>query len=202
MRMLYGTFNPAKLAVMRRWLSPLGIEIVGLMEMHPVPEEADETGASPLDNARIKAHAYWKSTGLTTFAADSGLYLEGLPPEEQPGVHARRVDGRRLNDMEMIAHYSRIARTMGGKVVARYKNAMCMVFQDGQAYERFDDSLASKPFFLVDTPLEHFEEGFPLDALSVDIASGQYYRDLAQEEMDTDLVQGEGIRAFIQNALR
>lgn len=39
---------------------------------------------------------------IPVFASDSGLYIEGIEAERQPGVHVRRVGGKELTDEEMI----------------------------------------------------------------------------------------------------
>lgn len=202
MQLLYGTYNPAKLAVMREWLSPLGVELIGLSELKNPPPQAEEAGETPLENARGKATAYRRATGLMTLAADSGLYLDGLPDELQPGEHVRQTpDKRRMDDEEMIAHYRALAASLGGRAVARYRNALCIAFPDERMMERFDDSVASEPFYLVDTPHERRTPGFPLDSLSVEIRSGKYYYDLAAERANQKNAAGKGYCRFVQEAL-
>lgn len=201
MKLIYGTFNPAKLASMRRILAGLDIELTGLSDLQSPPHEAVESGNSPLENARIKALAYGRATRCATLAADSGLYLQDVPDALQPGEHARRIDGARLDDEGMIAHYSRLAASMGGRIVARYLNAACIVLPDGRLFERFDDSLSSRPFYLVQTPHTRRTKGFPLDSLSVDIQSGLYYYDMPPESLDSELVQEDGFRRFVREAL-
>lgn len=201
MRLLYGTFNPAKIAVMREWLMGLDVELIGLSDLEKPPAEADENGITPLDNARIKADAYHRSTGMPTLSADSALYLNGIPESQQPGVHARRVDGRRFDDEEMIMHYAAFAHELGGQVMAQYRNAVVFIHADGRQFERFDDSLASKAFYLVDTPHVKRTKGFPLDSLSVEIESGKYYFDISKEKTGGDLAQENGFRRFVQEVL-
>ena len=60
MELLYGTTNEGKLLVMRRALSPLGITVIGLKGIEKIPV-VQETGSSPLENARLKANAYFKA---------------------------------------------------------------------------------------------------------------------------------------------
>lgn len=62
------------------------------------------------------------------FSQDSGLYIEGLPKERQPGVHVRRVNGVNLTDEQMRKYYKKIAAELGGRCVAQYQNAICLVF--------------------------------------------------------------------------
>jgi 8-oxo-dGTP diphosphatase len=60
MKILYGTKNKAKLASMRRTLSSLDVEIIGLNDLNTRIPEVEESGSDPLENARIKALAYYK----------------------------------------------------------------------------------------------------------------------------------------------
>lgn len=197
MQLLYGTYNPAKLQVMRRNLSSIAISLIGLSELPHPPKEVEETGSNPLENARIKAIAYRDWAGMPTLAADSGLYLEGVPDCLQPGEHARRIQNRRMDDEEMIAHYARIASSLGGRVTARYRNALCIALLDGTVVDRFDDSIASKSFYLVDTPHPRRTKGFPLDSLSVDMQNGLYYYDIENARSDTDLAMSNGYCQFV-----
>lgn len=199
MRLLYGTNNPAKLTVMRKRLALLPIELVGLSECEQSLPEVEESGESPLENARIKAVAYRNATGMHTLAADSALYLQGAG--EQPGVHVRRVLSKRLDDEEMIQYYARLAASFGGRVVARYQNALCIAASDGRLFERHGDSVASEPFYLADQPHPRRTPGFPLDSLSVDILSGQYYFDLDYSRTEDDLAMSNAYKVFVQSVM-
>ncbi|MDD4493710.1 MAG: non-canonical purine NTP pyrophosphatase [Eubacteriales bacterium] len=172
---IYGTGNPAKLQSMRECLAPLGIEIVGLKDTGVTIPDVDEGGNTPLENARIKALTYYKTLNRPVFACDSGLYIDGLTDEEQPGVHVRLVNGKRMNDDEMVTHYAAIAQRLGGKAMARYKNAICLVINENEIYEHFGDDISGDAFCLVDKPHPKRIEGFPLDCISVQIESGEYY---------------------------
>ena len=86
---------------MRRQLEGTGIELLGLRDMPESPVNVDESGRSPLENARIKALTYYKQYGVPVFSCDSGLYIQQLPEELQPGTHVRNVNGKRLSDEEM-----------------------------------------------------------------------------------------------------
>lgn len=202
MQLLYGTYNPAKLQVMRRHLSSLSITLIGLSEIAYPPKEAMETGRNPLENARMKAIAYRDATGMPTLAADSGLYLEGVSDDQQPGEHARRLHDRRMDDEEMIAYYAALVSSMGGSVVARYRNALCIALLNGSVFDRFDDSIASESFLLVDTPHHKRTVGFPLDSLSVDIQTGKYYFDMNSTRLDSDLAMCNGYCQFVNEVCK
>ena len=52
----------------------------------------NENGKTPLENAEIKAKAYYEAFQMPVFSCDSGLYFDELQEEEQPGLHVRRIN--------------------------------------------------------------------------------------------------------------
>lgn len=122
MKLLYGTGNLAKLSAMRNRLEQLDIELIGLNDLRVegknVPE-VKEDGNTPLENARLKAMAYYEAFQIPVFSCDSGLYFDNVPNEVQPGVHVRNVNGKCLSDDEMIDYYSGLVKAYGN-LVARY----------------------------------------------------------------------------------
>ena len=124
MELLYGTTNPGKLDAMSRALAPLGLTLVGLRGLGlPIPA-VEEEGNTILENAEQKARAYYKAFGRPVFSCDSGLYFDELPEAEQPGLHVRRVNGRSLTDAEAQEYYGAMARRHGGRLTARFRNAI------------------------------------------------------------------------------
>lgn len=201
---IYGTSNPGKIQFMREVLEPLGIQLVGVGDFTFALPDVDESGNSPLENAKIKALTYHQELRKQTvldyplFSCDSGLYIDGLPEKEQPGVHVRRVNGKNLTDEEMIKYYSSIAERLGGKVKARYRNAICFVVSENEKYEYMGDDIASAEFLLVTRPHMKRETGFPLNSLSVHIGNGQYYNDLEIKPRNNSQ---EGFREFFRRVL-
>lgn len=200
MKILYGTTNQAKLEYMKRATDPLGLEIISLKDLGlPLPK-IDESGNNPLENARIKAKAYFEAFSMPVFSCDSGLYFDNLEEELQPGTHVRRVNGKELTDEEMTEYYSNLAKQHGNKLIGRYRNAICFIADESSCFSRMDASLETEPFMLIDKPHEKRVSGFPLDTLSVDIASGKYYYDLPEESVAaTDVAQG--LKAFWEMVL-
>ncbi|OGO88721.1 MAG: hypothetical protein A2Y17_06180 [Clostridiales bacterium GWF2_38_85] len=199
MKLLYGTGNQAKLDWMRSILKGLEIEIIGLKDLGCDIPTVEETGNSPLENARIKAKAYYKAFGMPVFSCDSGLYFENIPENLQPGVNVRNVGGKYLNDDEMLEHYSSLVGKYGD-LVAKYKNGICLIIDDEHIYESMDDSLSGNRFLIVKTPHPKKVEGFPLDRLSVHISSGKYYYDIDNKSSDRSAFN-EGFRKFFRELL-
>lgn len=206
-KLLYATGNSAKLEAMRKRLEPLGIEIIGLQDMEKEglgntqsdtqEESVVEDGITPLENAKKKALAYYKQFQVPLFSCDSGLYIEGIPDEEQPGVHVRNVHEKRLTDEEMQEHYSNLARKYGD-LKARYRNAICLVLDETHIYSAMEENMASEPFLITSRPHKKgiLEKGFPLDCLSIDIKTGKYYYDLAADELEQFVVEDGFVEFF------
>lgn len=204
MKLLYGTGNPAKLAAMQTRLQNLDIELIGLgglrlkgITIPHVPED----GATPLENARQKAQAYYEAFQMPVFSCDSGLYFDDVPDEIQPGVHVRHRNGKCLSDDEMIQYYAGLVRQYG-KLTARYRNAICLVMDERHIYEAMDSTMESEPFILTDIPHSKVrKEGFPLDSMSIDIKTGQYFYDLPAEQLEQVAVE-DGFLMFFQKILK
>ncbi len=82
-RLLVATHNKGKLEEMAHLLEPHGVQAVGAAEMRlPEPEETEDTFVG---NARIKAHAAAKATGLPALSDDSGIMIDAL--NGAPGVY-------------------------------------------------------------------------------------------------------------------
>lgn len=96
-RLLLATGNPGKLRELRTIMAGVPVELVGLADVRTgTPPEIDETGATFLDNARLKARAYAAWSGLAAVADDSGLEVDALGGA--PGVRSARFAGQGATD--------------------------------------------------------------------------------------------------------
>ena len=194
MKILYGTTNQGKLQAMKKSVEGMDIEVISLRDLACDLPAILENGKTPLENAEIKARAYYEAFHMPVFSCDSGLYFDELTGEEQPGIHVRRVGGKELTDAEMTEYYASLAEKHGGRITGRYRNAIYFILDENHHYSSMDMSIATEPFILVSKPHEKRVPGFPLDALSVDIETGKYYYDLAVKDVSTSV--DEGVRMF------
>jgi len=82
-KLVLATHNKGKLEEMTHLLAPYGVTVVSACEMDlPEPEETEDTFVG---NARIKAHAAAKATGLPALSDDSGITIDAL--NGAPGVY-------------------------------------------------------------------------------------------------------------------
>ena len=181
MKLFYGTTNASKFRHMQTILADLPIQLVSSAELDLSLPAVEENGATPLENAEKKALAYWKASGMACLGLDSGLYIQGLPDDLQPGLFVRRVGGKELTDEEFSHHYSALARQMGGRAKARFVNGLCAVDKDGQI----------KPH-----PLR--VEGFPMDSIAVYPGTSRYWveGDLEDAQQAKGVGPVEGFRRF------
>lgn len=203
MQLLFGTGNQAKLSAMKSRLERIGIELIGLNDLRAegksIPEVL-ENGNTPLENAKLKALAYYKAFQIPVFSCDSGLYFDHVPDEVQPGVHVRNVNGKCLSDKEMMEYYAGLVRKYGN-LVAQYRNAICFVMDEKHIYEAMEPSMYSKKFILTDKPYSEIrKKGFPLDSMSIDMKTNRYYYELAEEELAQFDVE-DGFLQFFRKVL-
>ncbi len=82
-RLLVATHNAGKLAEIADLLLPFAVTVVSAAELR-LPEPA-ETESTFVGNARIKAHAGARASGLPSLADDSGISVDAL--DGAPGVY-------------------------------------------------------------------------------------------------------------------
>ena len=201
MQLIYGTTNKAKIDFMKRRVEPLGIEVLSLTDVDGPKLDIAENGSSPLENAKIKALAYYATLKTPVFSCDSGLYINGLDDSRQPGINIRGQDDY-MDDAEAVRYYSALAAEFGGSMTAQYKNAIVLVVNETTTYEHMGEDIASEPFLMVSKPHKNgvVAKGFPLDCLSVQIESGKYYYDI-EGYLDKYLNVHDGFAAFFKRVM-
>jgi len=129
--LLVATHNAGKLAEIADLLAPYGITVIGAAERN-LPEP-DETETTFVGNARIKAHAAAKATGLPALSDDSGIEIDAL--DGAPGVYtadwAETPSGRDF-EMAMTKAYDRL-RASGAPApwTARFCCTLVLAWPDG-----------------------------------------------------------------------
>ena len=181
MKVLFATTNPAKIKKYTEKLEKRNVEVLTLKDLG-INIKPEETGKNAIENAYIKAKAYYDETKITTIGMDNALYIEGLPDEKQPGTHVRRINGKELNDEEMIKYYSNLVNEYGGKLIAKWIYGM--VIYDGNKTKEY--SWSKGHFYFVDKPCEKRTPGYPLDSISIMPECNKYFVDLTEESKNKD----------------
>jgi len=198
MKLLFGTKNISKIRHLQGVCHGLPFEIQGIPSHL---EDVEETGNYHYENARLKASYYYSQIKQPVFSCDSGLYFDEVTDEEQPGIKIRRPYGDRLTDDQMIEYYSNLAKKYGGRLTARYRNAICLVVDQDHIYEYAGLDIGSEPFYIVDKPHDIRREGFPLDSLSVDMDTGDYYLN-RQASRVSDSTMNQGFIDFFKRTYK
>lgn len=97
-RVVAATANRGKLEEIRRLLAGLELELAPQSEFGI--DSPEETGASFLENALIKARHASACAGIPAIADDSGLAVEAL--QGRPGIRSARYAGPRSTDRQNI----------------------------------------------------------------------------------------------------
>lgn len=98
-RLVLASGNPGKIAEMRDLLGDVGIE--GITQRELGIAEVEETGATFLENAILKARHAARASGLPALGEDSGLCVDALGGA--PGLYSARYAGSPSNAEANIA---------------------------------------------------------------------------------------------------
>ena len=179
MKLLFATTNPAKIKRYESRLAEKGIELITIKDLD-FKLNINENGKNAIENAYIKAKAYYDATNMITIGMDDNLFIEELPEEKQPGTHVRRVNGKELTDNEMIEYYSNLAKEYGGKLTAKWVYGM--VIYNGKEVKEY--TWSKSHFYFIDKPCNKRNPGYPLDSITIVPEYDKYYLDLSNEEKE------------------
>ncbi|KZY37918.1 non-canonical purine NTP pyrophosphatase [Roseovarius sp. HI0049] len=129
--LLVATHNAGKLEEIASLLKPYGVSVIGAAEKNlPEPEETETTFVG---NARIKAHAAAKATGLPALSDDSGIEIDAL--DGMPGVWtadwAETGDGRDFVKAMTRAHEELIRSGAPQPWSARFCCTLVLAWPEG-----------------------------------------------------------------------
>ena len=178
-KILFATGNEAKVKRFSDGLKKRGVELLTLKDIDE-EIEVEENGKDAIENALIKARAYSKITNIPVLAMDDSLYLENVPKESQPGLYVRRVNGKRLNDNEMIEHYISLVNKYGtdGKLTCRWVYGMAVINNGKENTYTW----SKEDFYMVNLPSNKVKDGYPLNTISINKKLNKYFNDITEED--------------------
>lgn len=179
MKVLFATTNPSKVLKYEKILEENGIELVTIKDLG-YELDIEENGKDSIENAFIKAKAYYDAEKIPTIGMDDSLFIEELPEEKQPGTYVRRVNGKELDDDEMIEYYTNLAKEYGGKLTSKWIYGM-VICTDSGCYKH---SWSKENFYLIDKPCENRNPRYPLNSISIDIKTNKYFVDLNEKDKE------------------
>ena len=177
MKVLFATTNPAKVKKYKDLLKEKGIDLITIKDLDfklPI----DENGKDAIENAYIKAKTYYNKINIPTIGMDNNLFIEELPEEKQPGTHVRRINGKELNDDEMIGYYTKLVKENGGKLTGTWVHGMVICSDKG--INKF--TWSKDHFYFVDEPCEKRNLGYPLDSITIVPEFNKYLAELTEKD--------------------
>ena len=145
-RLLLATYNKGKIREFQSLLKGVPFELVTPAQQG-IDLEVEETGSTFEENARLKALAFAKASGLLTLADDSGLEVDALNGE--PGVRSSRYAGTRATDTDRINFLlAKLKDIPPQKRSAHFVCVIAIAFPDGRieiCSGRCDGLIISEP---------------------------------------------------------
>ena len=170
-KVLFATENESKAKRFRKGLLKNNIEIITINDIDK-KVNIEENGKNAIENALM----------------DDNLYIEDIPEDKQPGMYVRRVNGKRLNDNEMIEYYSNLAHQYGkdGKLTCKWVYGI-VVIKNGK---EFTYTWNKEDFYIVDKPSDKINPGYPLDTISINKKLNKYFTDITEND-EKDIKEDE-----------
>ena len=191
-RLLVATHNKGKLAEISEILAPFGVSVVGAGEMDlPEPEETEDTFVG---NARIKAHAAAKATGLPALSDDSGITIDAL--DGAPGVYtadwAETGNGRDFMMAMTRAHNEITAKGPDAPRTAQFRCTLVIAWPDGHD-EVFEGVMPGSLIWPI-----RGDAGFGYDPMFVPEGRELTCAEMPKEEKNKISHRGRAVAQFIQ----
>ncbi|MBE1294044.1 MAG: RdgB/HAM1 family non-canonical purine NTP pyrophosphatase [Rhodobacteraceae bacterium] len=191
-QLLVATHNAGKLAEITEILAPHGVSVVGAGDMDlPEPEETEDTFVG---NARIKAHAAAKATGLPALSDDSGITIDAL--DGAPGVYtadwAETGNGRDFMKAMTRANDEITAKGPDAPRSAQFRCTLVLAWPDGHD-EVFEGVMAGDLVWPI-----RGEGGFGYDPMFKPDGYDVTCAEMPKEEKNQISHRGRALKAFVE----
>ena len=194
-KIIFATGNPTKAKRFSNGLVKHDIEVISLKDLD-LKLDVDESGNNAIENALKKARACFEKIKMPTIGMDDTLYLENVPEDKQPGLFVRRVNGKTLNDEEMIEHYLNLVKEYGidGKLNSKWIYGLAVIDENGEesTYTWYKDD-----FYMVDTKSSMINPGYPLNSISKYKGIDKYFTEVSEEEKEKIRYNEDNVVGFI-----
>ncbi len=198
LKIIIGTKNQAKLKQIQGALAPLQMNVLGLPSDRKLPQVVED-GQTARENAKKKALTYAKTLNQPVLSMDNALYFKNLPKEQQPGINVRRIQARtdRPTDNELLSHYSKLVKNLGGNVKGHWEFALCYAMPDDTTRET--TILSPRVFTNKISPKRI--AGYPLESIQIDPTTNKYISEMNQQEQDQfwQRTIGQPLCEFVKN---
>ena len=194
-KIIFATGNPTKAKRFSNGLVKHDIEVISLKDLD-LKLDVDDSGNNAIEHALKKARACFEKIKMPTIGMDDTLYLENVPEDKQPGLFVRRVNGKTLNDEEMIEHYLNLVKEYGidGKLNSKWIYGLAVIDENGEesTYTWYKDD-----FYMVDTKSSVINPGYPLNSISKYKGIDKYFTEVSEEEKEKIRYNEDNVVEFI-----
>jgi XTP/dITP diphosphohydrolase len=188
-RIAIASRNPGKIREIRSICADWPVGWITADEHQGLWPDVEETGASYLENARLKARAVAHSVGVPAVADDSGIEVDALGGA--PGPRSARYAGEQATDDQNLRMLMRaVAGVPAAGRTARYRCIAVLAWPDGReawAEGTCEGSLVSKP---------RGSGGFGYDPIFVPAGWEETMAELSADEKDRISHRGRAFRAL------
>lgn len=129
---------------------------------------------------------------------DDSLYIENVPSDKQPGLYVRRVNGKILNDEEMLEHYIGLVKQYGEdrRLNCKWVYGLVVINEKG---EEVTYTWEKDNFYMVDVPSNKINPGYPLNSISKYKGIDKYFTDITDRDKEFLKVDESDVVEFIAN---
>ncbi len=193
--LIVATHNMGKYREIADLLRPFGVQVFSARDKE-LPEPVED-GDSFIANARIKALAAARATGMPALADDSGLCVDAL--DGAPGIYsARWADGGDF--ATAMAKVEQALEKVGARDAARrgaaFHCALCLAWPDGHT-ESFLGKVAGRIVWP-----GRGENGFGYDAIFQPLGHEQTFGEMAPAEKHAMSHRADAFRQMIDACFR
>ena len=185
MQIVLATRNPGKVAELRALLADLPVELVSAADVEGAPE-VEEDAPSLEGNARKKAEALHRHTGLPALADDTGLEVDALGGA--PGVHSARFAGPDAAD---AANRAKLLNDLSGAANRSARFRTVLAFAEGDEMQFFEGVCEGTI-----TEVERGVGGFGYDALFQPDGKTRTFAEMPAEAKNQISHRGRALQQF------
>lgn len=169
MKILIATKNKGKIEKYSTILNKLGVDYYTLNDIN-LDININENGITTTENAIIKAKTYHNIVKTPVLADDSGLIIDKLPPEKQPGIYVKRHNGKELTDEEILNLYSEEIEKIGGESTGAFVISIAIIDENSNIHTK----VTKHERLFVSIPDTNRIPGYPLSSLVYDKETNMY----------------------------
>ena len=190
-KIVLATHNAGKVREMQAILAPFGIEVLSAGDLNL--SEPEEDGETFIENARIKAVAAAKESGLPALGDDSGLCVHAL--NDRPGIYSARYNEPKKNGFMYAMEKLNEELGTAADRSAHFSCALVMAWPDGDTAE-FEGRVDGK----LQWPVKG-SNGFGYDPMFVPDGYDLSFAELPSDVKNTISHRARALKLFTDNCL-